>query len=179
MIENRLSPLARTRPITVTVGLPERFWAKVRRSQDQTDCWPFMGKCQGAGYGVQHVGGRPGRTIYAHRLAYVLATGVDPLGKAVCHHCDNPPCCNPSHLFLGSIADNVRDMIAKGRKAVCRGGGPRGEQVGGAKLNAAKVREIRARAAAGEGSGYLGKAYGVDSSSVRQIVRRETWKHVT
>lgn len=174
-----VAPLDRTRAIEVTPGLSDRLWSKVDRSAGPNACWPFTGKCQSGGYGVQHVGGKPGRTIYAHRLVYRITTGTDPIGKAVCHRCDNPPCCNPAHLFLGTIGDNVRDMVAKGRhRTPHRWAGPVGEQVGGAKLTAEKVREIRRRSASGEGSCALGRVYGMDSSSIRQIVRRVTWRHV-
>ena len=175
-----LSPLDRTRPIAVLPGLAERLWSKVDRTGGVDACWPFKGKGQSGGYGVLSTSKRPYRTIYTHRLAYRLATGVDPHGQAVCHRCDNPPCCNPAHLFLGTIADNVRDMIAKGRQGVNNGQPPllRGEQHGSAKVTEAAVREIRRRAAAGESSSVLGRAFGLDSSSVRYIVRRENWKHV-
>lgn len=176
-LQKSKAPLARIRPIPDDPTLIARLAAKVDRSRGPEACWPFTGKCQNGGYGVLHTGGRPGRTVYAHRVAWKAYNGRDPGGKAVCHRCDNPPCCNPAHLFLGSIEDNVRDMVAKGRHPGWTGKRPRGEQVGGAKLTQVAVAEIRRRAAAGEGSGALGKAFGVDSSTIRQIVRRVIWKH--
>lgn len=179
MINRGSSPTDRARPLPDDPTLAVRLEAKLDRSGGSSSCWPFVGKCQNGGYGVLHTGGSRGRTVYAHRVAWAIANGRDPGRMAVCHRCDNPPCCNPAHLFLGTIGDNSRDMVAKGRH---RGGPPpglRGERIGSSKLTADKVREIRRRSAAGEGSGALGRIYGVDSSSIRQIVRRETWAHVT
>ena len=175
-------PPVRTRPISATPSLAERFWAKVDRSGGADACWLWQGKSQNGGYGVIHLGGAKTVTGYAHRVSWMIHCEGDPVGKAVCHRCDVPSCVNPAHLFLGTIADNVRDMIAKGRcRLPARRRGVavvRGERVGSAKLTEAKVREIRARAAKGEGSGRLGAEYVMDSSTVRQIVRRVIWKHV-
>jgi hypothetical protein len=92
--------------------LPERFWSRVDTSGGLWACWPWTRGRNGAGYGLisqQH------RDVSAHRLSWELANGPIPPGLYVCHTCDNPPCCNPSHLFLGTPTDNVRDMYAKGR----------------------------------------------------------------
>jgi hypothetical protein len=88
-----------------------KFWSKID-IKGNNDCWDFKyGKTQ-AGYG--HINDR-GKNIYAHRFAWELTNGVIPDGLLVCHHCDNPGCCNPSHLFLGTTADNMHDRDAKGR----------------------------------------------------------------
>lgn len=91
------------------------FWARVDRSAGPEACWPWLGASSGAGYGVVQ---KPGdRTQHGtHRIALVLRLGRDLApGELACHHCDNPPCCNPDHLFPGSVADNARDASAKGR----------------------------------------------------------------
>lgn len=94
----------------------------------------------------------------------------------VCHRCDNPPCCNPAHLFLGSNRDNVDDMVKKGRAP---GGTSKGEAHGGSKLSDAKVLEIRR--IWGEGKTKqreLAALYGVDQQVIWSVVNRRTWKHV-
>jgi hypothetical protein len=106
------------------------------------ECWPCSGATaggpsEGKRYGVMKVGGRRGVIWYAHRAAWVVAFGDIPDGMQVCHRCDNPLCCNPAHLFLGSHGDNTADREAKGRTA-------RGLRVGGAKLSWQQVLDIRA-----------------------------------
>lgn len=92
----------------------ERFWARVASSGPH-ECWPYIGPLFSDGYGRWYRRGVQ-RTTRAHREAWRLANGSDiPEGMLVCHHCDNPPCCNPAHLFLGTRVDNAADMHAKGR----------------------------------------------------------------
>lgn len=115
----------------------ERFWAKVDKDgpvpqhrPELGSCWVWTRATTGFGYGKL---GLNGRALTAHRRSYEMAYGAIPNGLLVCHRCDNPPCVNPDHLFLGSFADNMRDMHAKGR-----GGrtGPKGERNSRAKLTA-------------------------------------------
>jgi hypothetical protein len=94
--------------------LAERFWEKVDRSV-LDGCWPFLGARDPDGYGRVMVG--RDRRDKANRVAYMLTSGPIPDGLQVLHRCDNPPCCNPAHLFAGTPLDNMRDMIAKGRAA--------------------------------------------------------------
>lgn len=77
-------------------------------------CHEWIAYCLPAGYGRTRF---HGKNMLAHRLAWKLAHGPIPKGKQVCHKCDNPPCCNPEHLFLGTAKMNARDSIAKGRMA--------------------------------------------------------------
>lgn len=95
--------------------IPDRFWDKVATG-DPEACWPWTGGDRHEfGYGRFHLSNSPQRRIWAHRFAFMLATGEDARGMVVMHSCDNPPCCNPAHLSLGTQRDNVADMIAKGR----------------------------------------------------------------
>jgi hypothetical protein len=89
---------------------------KVDRGSPLGECWEYTGCRHRQGYGSITVGGLGHGT---HRIAYTVANGPIPDGLFVCHHCDNPPCCNPAHLFLGTNLDNMRDLYAKGRQ---RGG---------------------------------------------------------
>ena len=92
--------------------LEQRFWERVRKSDG---CWLWTGRHRPDGYGQLLTAER--RVVYAHRLAYEIHHGPIPDGMFVCHHCDNTPCVRPDHLFLGTHADNMRDMREKGRAA--------------------------------------------------------------
>lgn len=88
-----------------------RFWQFVTPAGDN-DCWEWQG-ARMHGYGCIRDGAR---NVQAHRLAWKMATGQRiPTGMVICHHCDNPPCVNAAHLFLGTPRDNVIDAVAKGR----------------------------------------------------------------
>ncbi|MDR2506585.1 MAG: HNH endonuclease [Candidatus Accumulibacter sp.] len=119
-------------------------------------------------YGRIKVGGRD---ILAHRYAYKLAHGEIPRGMSVCHRCDNPKCCNPEHLFLGTHRQNMGDMAAKGRAARISNPKPTGEKSPTAKLLDTQIEEIRARRAAGETVTSLAAAYGVHHSYVSRLAR--------
>lgn len=90
-------------------SVEERFWNKVLKTDD---CWTWTSAKSRKGYGLFWDGNK---FVRAHRASYVLAFGPIPDGMCVCHHCDNPSCVRPDHLFIGTNADNVHDSIAKGR----------------------------------------------------------------
>lgn len=152
-----------------------RFWRKVdRRGEDE--CWLWTGGTRGKGYGAFHPGSkRDGthRNEDAHRYSYLLHHGLVPPGLNVCHTCDNPPCVNPSHLFLGTTQENAQDMVKKNRWAV---GIQCGELSHSAKLTLAQVEEIKYRYAGGEKQASLAAAFGVRQTTISRIVRGETWK---
>ncbi len=127
-----------------------------------------------------------GRSRWAHRVAWMLTNGPIPPGLCVLHRCDNPPCCNVDHLFLGTPTENMADRDAKGRQAKGERNGlradpsraRRGETHPYAKLDPVKVSCIRERAAAGESGYNLAAEYGVTQPTISSIVRRKTWHHV-
>lgn len=87
----------------------DRFWKYVVKSES---CWLWIGSKGSRGYGQLHINRKP---VRAHRFSWELHYGPIPAGMEVCHHCDNPPCVRPDHFFLGTQADNLKDMVNKGR----------------------------------------------------------------
>lgn len=157
-------------------GLAERLWSRVDRSAGPDGCWPWTGARLPHGYGRMGVGSRreqTRRTELTHRIAYAVHTGEDVSGLVVRHRCDNPPCCNPAHLQLGTMADNTQDMISRGRAR----GGVTGPANGASKLTEADVRTIRLRSAA-ENHEAISRDYGVSRTAIRHVVERKTWRHV-
>lgn len=151
-----------------------RFWATVDKSSGADGCWPRKGVRTADGYARFQQGDfRSGTLVQwaAHRLAWALTFGEIPSGMCICHHCDNPPCCNPSHLFLGTHLDNVRDKVAKGRQAreKCRRKRIyRGEKHPGSKLTDAQREMIAARLANNAKVIDLARELGVDRQTARK-----------
>lgn len=138
---------------------------------EQTGCIEWTGHTVGGGYGqVRH----NGKDAYAHRVAFERAFGAIPKGMFVLHKCDNRPCCNPDHLFLGTHADNMRDKVKKGRSASMPG-----ETNPSAKLTADEVRLIRRLCAAGASKKEVGSMFGVTGAAVALIVFRKNWQHIS
>lgn len=156
------------------------FWSHLDKSGA---CWLWPRAVNNHGYGVLQV---QKRLHLAHRFAWSLVAGPIPSGMNVCHRCDVPRCCRPDHLFLGSHAENMRDMARKGRSAAGERNGlrrhpdraPRGERQGGAKLTAPLVQEIRQRYASGEAVAALATVYAVGNRTVWNVIERKTWRHV-
>ena len=151
--------------------ISERFWSKVDKTPGygpNGDCWEWKGAKNEHGYGL--IGTNNKKLIKSHRFSWESHNGQIPNGMIICHACDNPSCVNHLHLFLGTQADNVKDMITKGRQnnAV-------GEKASSAKLTEAKVRAIRA-----DKRGYrkLAKEYGVARQTIAGIKKFVYWKHL-
>lgn len=161
---------------------PENFWSKVQIGTSE-ECWEWQGAKTSSGYGnlSWH-----GLHVQAHRVAYFLRHGGIALPtnfrqagvakryrRFVLHKCDNRACCNPEHLFLGSMRANMLDAYAKGRKVQPR------SQHANAKLTSEQVREIRRKYDAGEALQIpLAKEFGVSQRVISLVVRRETYKDI-
>lgn len=129
------------------------------------DLWPLSRTPNG--YGKRKF---RGRDMGAHRAEWIEKRGPIPPGMKVCHHCDNRPCREITHLFLGTNQDNLRDMAAKGRSTW-------GTRNNTTKLTPVQVDEIRIALAAGEKQRDLGRRYGVCKSTIGCIARSESWRH--
>lgn len=152
-------------------SLAERFLDSYKPGAPDA-CWPWAGTLSPRGYGV--ICDENNRQFFAHRLAYERTHGPIPKGQNVCHRCDNPPCCNPAHLFVGSHADNTADMIRKGRTPVI---GKRGAASPKAKLTEANVRTIRSLYPQ-MSQQAIADRFGMNQTVISDIVRRVTWTDV-
>jgi hypothetical protein len=143
-----------------------RFWAKVsKRGPDE--CWPWTAFISPDGYGKFNY---PGCQL-AHRFSYELENGPIPDGLQVLHRCDNRPCVNPRHLFLGTLEINMEDRNEKGRQA-------RGSSHASAILSEADIPVIRSALCAGAKSAHLAASFNVDPATIRDIKSGRTWRHV-
>lgn len=150
-----------------TKPVEERFWNKVDRSGGSDACWPWLASCDSFGYGRFYDGKR---VDGSNRVAWVLANGSLPdgdghHGSCILHRCDNPKCCNPAHLFVGSIKDNNSDTAQKLRH-------------GRAKLSVEQVLEIRALSDQGVIQRVLAERFQVAPALIHFIVTRKIWKHI-
>lgn len=155
-----------------------RFWSKVDKSAGPDGCWLWTAAILATGYGGFKY---RGKMVKAHRVAYELTLG--PLGSLLaCHHCDNPPCVNPAHLFAGTHADNAADRNRKGRQStgnrVTYERRPRGARHPDAILTEAQVAQIRVELVQGASYAALAERYGVVKGNIAHIAKNVTWKHV-
>jgi hypothetical protein len=149
------------------IPVAERFLRNLPRPRADDACWEWVGARHATGYGALNVDGVV-RT--AHRLSWEHFNGPIPVGAHVLHRCDNPPCCNPAHLFLGDAKANSADKHAKNRANV-----QRGEKSGKAKLTEADVLRIRRCTTP---AAILAAELGVTPQSIGAVRLRRHWRHV-
>ncbi len=151
--------------------IEDRFWDRVVMGRPG-ECWGWSGckNSTGLPYARLSLPGRDTGQAQAHRFSWELHNGPIPSGLMVLHSCDNPPCTNPEHLFLGTHADNMADRNAKGRQAR-----QKGTAHGMSKLTPAIVRAIRAAPGPHKPIGLM---FGIHKSHVSQIKLRTLWSHV-
>lgn len=142
----------------------ERLLSKVM-PEPMSGCWLWTGSVVRAGHPSFNFNGK---TSAGHRVAYMAFKGVIPRGMSVCHRCDTPCCVNPDHLWLGTHAENMRDMSIKGR-------GHRGELTPQAKITAATVIHIRQRLMSARKYAAM---YGVHQNHINDIQRGKRWAHI-
>jgi hypothetical protein len=152
-----------------TQSITDRLLSKIRVNAE-TGCWIWTANKNNKGYGKLRVGDEK---QYAHRVAYELYRGPIPKGIVVCHRCDNPACVNPDHLFLGTQAENIADMMVKGRQRLTE---RRGTCNGNSKLSEADVVAIRS--AENLKLRELAAHYGVTPTLISYIRRGKNWSHV-
>ena len=156
-------------------GLAERFWSRVDKSPRPEGCWLWMGQRLGTmydGYGFLVV--KRWRRI-AHRVAWELTHGTIPEGLLVLHHCDNPPCVNPEHLFVGTQSENMKDMYDKGRRQF-RPWLLAGERHPQAKLTLARIKWARTQRENGVSLSALARRFKVARRTLRSALQGRTWK---
>ncbi|WP_377801390.1 HNH endonuclease signature motif containing protein [Bosea eneae] len=148
-------------------GREAKFWLKVRKAKSPNGCWLWAGKRDQDGYGRVRY---HGVETPAHRKAYELKCGEIPAGMVVRHSCDNPPCVNPAHLSVGTVADNSADMMSRGRSAVRIG----------QKNTAAKLTELQVRSIFSDQRHYreIADAHSISSWTVFDIKAGRSWGHL-
>ena len=154
-----------------------RFWSKVDKAPGfgpNGDCWRWAGTALLPGYGTFKITDQNGVRMdaRAHRISWAITKGPIPDGMCVLHSCDNPACCNPAHLWLGTNAENSADMVKKGRH-------PTGADHALTKLTDGDVIAIRQRyQAGGITQRSLAAQYGVNRGTIWRIIRRRRWVHL-
>lgn len=150
----------------------ERFWSKVDKSGGPDACWPWTARRDPKGYGEFKVSTH--KKVRANRFCLEITEGPLAEGEQALHSCDNPPCCNPAHLFAGTNQDNVDDRVAKQRNAKMAGTlNPR------ARLTRDVVLTCRARYVPGSkvhGATALAKEFGVSQPAMSHALSGNTWR---
>lgn len=167
--------MLKDKAIALVLAQPERitaFWSNVKKSGS---CWEWTKYRDRNGYGFFYVrlGVNQYTDVKVSRLAWAIENGRVPAGLTICHHCDNPSCCRPDHLFAGSQKDNLADMWRKGR-------GSRGAGRHNAILSDAAVDRMRRLYVAMGKSRFaiIARKYGVDRDTAKKAILGHGWKHV-
>jgi hypothetical protein len=147
----------------------QRFWAHVDKGNND-GCWEWTAARDKKGYGVFSIPGR--KQVFAHRYSYELAYGSVPPDILVLHHCDNPGCVRPTHLFMGTHADNMTDMVNKGRSLF-------GERHPGAILTEQDVVQIRQLHSTRLPLKTIANQFQVTPATVAGVVYRKSWRHLS
>lgn len=144
----------------------KKFWDKIEKTES---CWLWHGTRSDNGYGKVRY---RDRQDLSHRVSYIIHKGEIPVGMVVRHKCDNPPCCNPDHLELGTVADNTCDKMMKQRQA-------QGERQGHAKFTTETVNEAKRLRSEGWTYLELERHFSISRQTISKAIRGETWKHVS
>jgi transposase-like protein len=155
--------------MNISYDAEHRLWANTDKSGE---CWIWKGNTDKDGYGSIRISSR--KAMRVHRLSFFLSTKIDPAGKLVCHHCDNPGCVNPAHLYLGTALENNRDKVTRGR---CNWA--KGEKVFNAKFTKEQIKDIfRQYRQGGVLQADIAKYYGVTQGAIHLILSGKCWGHL-
>ena len=143
--------------------IEERFFSRFKKTEN--GCWQWNAHADKDGYGVMS---SHGKNIRAHRFSYEHHIGAIPQGMSVCHKCDNPGCVNPEHLFIGSAKDNAQDALTKKRHYI-------GDKNGRSKITEDHAKFIKSSSMSGP---ELAEMFNVNRSTINNIRRGVTWKHL-
>lgn len=155
---------------------PNCFWESVDRSGGPKACWPWIGSGRAVrGYCYRRIEPkRDSKRTGVHRMAYALHHGilVQSIKLQILHRCDNPPCCNPAHLFVGNTKDNMVDCVSKGRMHP-------GEKHGNSRYTDNQIREFLLELAEGKSLlSNVARKHGIEEHQAWWIAKRRSWKHV-
>lgn len=144
-----------------------RFWEKVNRKTD-SECWNWIGAIGSDGYGIVGINSNVYR---AHRIAYYIHFKKDPNTLLVCHKCNNPPCVNPYHLFLGTQQDNMQHAFNIGRRNQNGSSNPMSKLT---ESDIHKIRELNQSIS----QARIAKLFNVTTGAINQILTGKTWSHI-
>ena len=159
---------------TMTEKDKDRFLSRILFTENPNKCWLWGGSFDKYGYGQFHLNAsyKKKKTLKATRISYYIHNNIDPLGLCVCHKCDNPKCCNPNHLFLGTNRENIKDRDLKSRQA-------KGEKAASSKLKESDIKDIREKYMTnGTSWRKLAREYGVHNRTIGKILHSNTWNHI-